>query len=91
MIETQKKVKEYVFLSGEPKSGISKKTGQPYELNKIQFADPVTYENHQLDFKKGLNLSYLSKGERVTLVTEFAAGFGGSDSRSIVIDVIPVK
>lgn len=83
--------KEYVFLTGEPKSGISKKTGNPYELNKIEFADPLTYENHKLDFKKGLNLSYLKKGERCFIITEFQVGFNGSDSRSVVTDVIPVK
>lgn len=91
MIETLKKQKEYVFIEAQEISGISKKTEKPYEINKIIFADPMTYENHKLDFKKGLNLSFLSKGEKVTLITEFSPGFNGSDSRTIVTDVIPVK
>lgn len=91
MIETKTKVKEYVFIDGQTISGISKKTEKPYEISKLIFADPATYENHKLDFKKGLNLSFLSKGERVTLETEFVPGFNGSDSRTIVTNVVPVK
>jgi hypothetical protein len=85
-----KKPKEYVFLEGEPKSGISKKTNLPYEMNKITFADPATFENHKLDFKKELNLSFLTKGEKVFIETDFVAGWNGSDSRSLVVNVIPV-
>jgi hypothetical protein len=90
MMET-KKPKVYVFLEGEPKSGTSSKTGKPYELNKITFADPDTFENHKLDFKKDLNLSFLSKGERVYIESDFVPGWNGQDSRSLVVNVIPVK
>jgi hypothetical protein len=86
-----KKPKTYVFLEGEPKSGISAKTGKNYELNKITFADPDTFENHKLDFKKGLNLSFLSKGERVHIESDYVPGWNGQDSRSLVVNVIPVK
>jgi hypothetical protein len=86
-----KKPKEYVFLEGEPKSGISKKTNLAYEMNKITFADPDTFENHKLDFKKELNLSFLTKGERVYIESDFVPGWNGQDSRSLVVNVIPVK
>jgi hypothetical protein len=86
-----KKPKEYVFLEGEPFSGTSSKTGKPFDISKITFADPNTFENHKLDFKKGLNLSFLTKGEKVFIETDFVAGWNGQDSRSLVVNVIPVK
>jgi hypothetical protein len=82
---------EFVFISGEPFSGIGKQSGKPFTLRKINFVDPITYENHQLDFKEGLNLSYLSKGEKVFIESIFEAPrFGNNDSKSVVVNVIPV-
>jgi hypothetical protein len=90
-LKKPKEPKEYVFLEGDPKSGISAKTGKPYELNKITFADPATFENHKLDFKKDLNLSFLTKGDRVFIESEYVPGWNGQDSRSLVVNVIPVN
>lgn len=83
--------KQFVFLKSQEINGISAKTEKPYSLRKISFADPTTFENHQLDYKEGLQLNYLAKGEMVNLKLDLEQGFGGRDSRAIVIDVIPVK
>lgn len=83
--------KKFVFLKSQEINGISQKTEKPYSLRKISFADPVTFENHQLDYKEGLQLSYLGKGESITLKIDLEQGFAGRDSRAIVTDVIPVK
>jgi hypothetical protein len=87
------KPKEYVFLDGEPLIGTSHKTGVAvdYEMYKITFADPDTFENHKLDYKKTMDLSVIKKGTRVYIDTEFVAGWGKNDSRSLVVNVIPVS
>lgn len=83
--------KQFVFLKSQEINGTSEKSGKPYSLRKISFADPTTFENHQLDYKDGLNLTYITKGEMVNLKLDLEQGFGGRDSRAIVTDVIPVK
>lgn len=93
MNSTLKKLeeKEFVFLGAQELKGISQKSNQPYEMYIISFADQDTYENHQLNFKKGLNLSYLDKGQKVRLCLELIKGFGNKNSAVQVIDVVPVK
>jgi hypothetical protein len=87
--------KEFVFLGAQELKGVSQKEGpnkgRAYEMYILSFADPTTYENHQLNYKKDLDLSYLGKGEKVTLVLELVTGFGNKNSAVQVIDVIPVK
>lgn len=83
--------KQFVFLSADILTGISKTSGNPYELHILHFADPTTYENHSLNFKKGLNLTWLKKGDRVTLELELVPSFGNQQSRVLVTDVLPVK
>lgn len=83
--------KQFVFLKSQEINGISAKTDKPYSLRKISFADPTTFENHQLDYKEGLMFTHLSKGEMVKLKLDLEQGFGGRDSRAIVTDVVPVK
>lgn len=41
--------------------------GQKVHWNKIKFANPETYENHELSYRDGLDLSKLSKGQQVLL------------------------
>lgn len=83
--------KEFVFLGNQTIEGISQKNNKPYKINNVTFADPTTFENHILSHKDGLNLTFLSKGERVTLVLDLIPGFAGRNSNVQVIDVRPVK
>lgn len=55
---------ECVFLKAE--SGeFSNDDGQKIEWNKITFANPQTFENHELAYKSGLDFSKLEKGQRI--------------------------
>lgn len=83
--------KEFVWLGSQELKGTSQKSGQPYEMYIASFADQDTYENHQLNYKKGLNLDYLGKGEKVRIVLELVKGYGNKNSAVQIVDVIPVK
>lgn len=57
---------EAVFLSCD--SGIfDSENGQKIAWNKIKFANPATYENHELSYRDGLDVSKLVKGQKVKL------------------------
>jgi hypothetical protein len=83
--------KEFVYIEAMNLNGISEKTGKPYELRKLRFADPLTYENHQLDFAEGLTFGHIQKGERFTYEWDLRTGYGNQDSRPIVTAVNPIK
>lgn len=55
-----------VFLSAD--SGVfANDDGQKFEWYKLKVADPMTYENHELVYKKDLEFSKLQKGQKVKL------------------------
>ncbi len=87
----ERKEKEYVFLDVTERSGISAKNNKPYEIYQISFADPLTFQNHLLNVKKGLNLTWLQQGDRVHIYQDLQPGFNGRTSQPLVIDVQPVK
>lgn len=90
MFKEKGKEKVFRFIEANEFQGISEKTKNPYHIRKVKFADPATFENHQLDYKEGLNLSYLSKGEEVTLEVDLQAGYAGKDSRVVITNIVPV-
>lgn len=75
--------KQYVFIESNTLEGVSEKTQRPYSLRKVRFADPVTFENHQLDFAENTSFVGFQKGDRVHLILELQTRFNG-DSRSVV-------
>jgi hypothetical protein len=77
--------REFVFIEAQEINGISEKTQKPYSLKKITFADPVTFENHVLDFSEKADVRGFSKGDKVKLNAELNKGY--RDSRLIVTGV----
>ena len=82
--------KEFVFIEAKFLQGVSQKTGNPYEIRKISFADPLTFENHQLDYTDQASFSHLRKGQRITLETELQTQFN-RDSKLVVTGAVAVK
>lgn len=91
MFKEKGKEKVFRFIEANELKGVSEKTGNAYHIRKLKFADPGTFENHQLDYKEGLNLSPFSKGEEVTLDVDLQAGYAGKDSRVIITNVWPLN
>lgn len=76
-------LKSYVFIEAKTHSGISAKNNQPYTLRKIRFADPLTFENHQLSFSEHADFNNFKKGDLVHLQTELETYFN-RDSNTVV-------
>lgn len=91
MLKENGKEKVFRFIEANELKGVSEKTGNPYHIRKLKFADPATFENHQLDYKEGLTLTPFSKGQEVTLELDLQAGYAGKDSRVVIINVWPVN
>lgn len=81
MFESKKK---YVFLSADVIH--KEKNGIKNEYRFITFADPETFENHQLSFAKNLDLSHFRKGQKIHVIGELDKIFGRT--QFIVCDVI---
>lgn len=64
---------EAVFIKSDNGVFMNEETGQKFEWFKVIFADPITFENHELGYSAGLNLSNLTKGSRVLLEIELEA------------------
>lgn len=58
-------VKKPVYVFIEASSGISKKTGNPYNI--LKAADPITYENHVIKFdpERTGPLNHFVRGDRI--------------------------
>lgn len=83
MFESKKK---YVFLNANVIH--KEKNGLVNEYRFITFADPDTFENHQVTFSKNLDLSNFRKGQKIHVIGELDKVFGRS--QFVVCDVIPV-
>lgn len=81
MFESKKK---YVFLGADVIH--KEKNGVMNEYRFITFADPETFENHQLSFSKNLDLNHLRKGQKIHVTGELDKVFGRT--QFIVCDVI---
>lgn len=58
--------KECVYLTSD--SGVfANDDGQKFEWYKVVFADPLTFENHELGFKPNVNFDGLNKGDRILI------------------------
>lgn len=60
---------EVVFLKADGGTFVSE-DGQKIDWNKISFANPSTYENHEMSYNPGLSFKNLQKGERLVLGIE---------------------
>jgi hypothetical protein len=57
---------ESVFLKAD--SGVfANDDGEKIEWCKLVFANPLTFENHELAYKRDLDFSKLNKGDRLIL------------------------
>lgn len=81
MFESKKK---YVFLRADVIQ--KEKNGIMNEYRFITFADPETFENHQLSFSKNLDLSHFRKGQKIQVNGELDKVYGRT--QFIVSDVI---
>lgn len=75
--------KQYVFIEANTLEGVSEKSGKPYSMRKVRFADPVTFENHQLDFAENTSFMGFKKGDRVYITTDLQTQYN-RDSRAVV-------
>lgn len=76
---------EVVFLSADSGVFVSE-NGQKIDWTKITFADPLTYENHDLAYKSHLDLSRINKGDKLLLELELEPT--NKKSRVIVSGVV---
>lgn len=86
--------KQFVFLEGKPFSGTSKKTGNPFTIRNLKFADTETFENHTLEYHEKLDTTLvgLSKGEKFSYDYELQPPmFGNGTSRMVVTAIHKVR
>lgn len=81
---------EVVFLNADG-GEMTNDDGVKFDWTKITFADPKTYENHQLAYKKSLHdkLQGFNKGQRVIIKVELEPT--KNKSRAILADIDLVK
>lgn len=65
-------MEECVFLKFENGS-FKNDDGQEINWNKLTFANPTTFENHELGCRPDLNFNGLKKGQRILLELELEA------------------
>lgn len=60
---------ECVFLSSDSGTFVAE-NGNSIDWNKVTFANPLTYENHELAFKPQVDFSRINKGQKLILELE---------------------
>lgn len=72
-----------VFLKSD--SGIFvNDDGQPFHWYKVVFADPETFENHELAYRDHVDFSRIKKGQKLSLILELEPT--SKKSRVVVTD-----
>jgi hypothetical protein len=87
--------KQYVFKKVIDRSGISAKTGNPYEFHQLEFVNKDTLDTLLLDYdyKKLANVEQrFSRGEVVTLELDIIPnGYANRVSTALIVGILPVK
>lgn len=58
---------EFVYLQHDAGEFKNEETGQLINWTKVVFADPSTFENHELAFREHVDFSKCKKGDRIIL------------------------